>query len=86
MKVYMITKQGMDYSRSTNEWLRDFSRQTGKHIEEINPDSRSGSMLCETYDIIQYPTILAVDDNGVMQNIWSGTMLPTIGEVSYYAN
>lgn len=85
MKVYMITKDSTDYSRIVEEWLRDFSRQTGKTIEIVDPDSLDGSEFCRAYDIVEYPTIIAVDDGGSMQNTWRGTMLPTIGEVSYYA-
>lgn len=85
MKVVVVYKQETDYARSVMEWLRDFERQTGEHIEEIDPDSRAGASLCRTYDIVEYPTLLAIDSDGQLQNLWRGTMLPTISEVSYYA-
>ncbi len=84
MKVVAVYKQERDYTRSVTEWLRDFERQTGKSIEEIDPDSREGASLCRTYDIVEYPTLLALDNEGQLQNIWRGVILPTISEVSYY--
>lgn len=81
----MVYKVESDHARAVIDYLRDFKRQTGKDLEEIDPDTRDGSALCRTYDIVQYPTIVALDDNGVMQNMWSGLPLPTISEVSYYA-
>lgn len=85
MKVVVVYKPDSEYARVVTDWLRDFERQTGKKLEEIDPDSRSGASLCRSYDVVEYPTLLALDDNGQLQNMWRGTMLPTISEVSYYA-
>lgn len=84
MRVVIIYKQDSEYARSVSEWLREFQRRTGTTIEEMNPDTREGTMFCSAYDIVEYPTIIALDDSGQMQNTWRGTMLPTISEVSYY--
>lgn len=84
MKTYIIYKEFSDHGREVREYLRDFERETGKKLEEINPESREGESLCRAYDIVEYPTLLAVDDQGVMQQMWRGTPLPQISEVSYY--
>lgn len=84
MKVFVVYKQESDYARVVLDWLREFGRQTGKTIEEIDPDSRSGASFCRDYDIVEYPTLVALDEEGHIQNLWRGTMLPTISEVSYY--
>ncbi len=84
MKVVVVYKQESDYARAVLDWLGDFKRQTGKSLEEIDPDTRSGSIFCRDYDIVEYPTFVAVDEMGAMQNTWQGAMLPTISEVSYY--
>lgn len=67
-------------------FLSDFERQTGRTIETVDPNTRDGTQLCETYDIVEYPSIVALDDNGQLQNIWKGRPLPTISEVSYYVS
>jgi len=36
------------------------------------------------YDIVEYPTIIALSDSGQLQNLWRGLPLPTISEVSFY--
>lgn len=84
MKVMVVYKPDSDHARLVSDWLRDFTRQTGKTLEEINPDTREGASICRTYDIVEYPTLVALDDSGGMQMMWRGTMLPTISEVSYY--
>ena len=84
MKVVVVYCQESDHAREVTNFLRDFSRQTGRIIEEIDPDSREGDSFCRTYDIVEYPTLIALDDNGVMQHLWRGRPLPTISEVSFY--
>ncbi len=84
MKVYVVYKQDSDHARAVIDWMRDFHRQTGKVVEEVDPESRQGEMFCRTYDIVEYPTLVALDDASALQNMWRGTMLPTISEVSYY--
>ncbi len=86
MKAYIAYKEQSDHARAVTEFLRDFERRTGKKVELINPETPSGSGFCETYDIVEYPTVVAVDDNGALLNQWRGLPLPLIDEVSYYAN
>ena len=85
MKTYMVYKDASDHARQVIDFMRDFERQTGKQLEVIDPETREGSGFCSTYDVVEYPTIIAVDDNGVLQNMWRGTSFPTISELSYYA-
>lgn len=85
MKVIVVYKPDSEHARAVTDWLRDFSRQTGKILEEVNPDTKEGTQICRNYDIVEYPTIVAFDNNGVLQNMWRGATLPTISEVSYYS-
>lgn len=84
MKVSVIFKEESDYAREVLDYLRDFERQTGHILETIDPDSRDGADTCRAYDIVEYPSIIAVCDSGQLQNMWRGRPLPTISEVSYY--
>lgn len=84
MKAYIVYKYESDHARAVLDYLRDFERQTGRKPETIDPESRDGAAFCRLYDIVEYPTVIATDSNGVMQNEWRGLPLPTIMEVSYY--
>ena len=84
MRVVVVYKEETDYARQVIDYLRDFKRQTGHDLEELNPESGAGIGFCETYDIVEYPTIVALSDSGQLQNQWRGLPLPTISEVSYY--
>lgn len=83
-RVVCVCREGMDYSRQVFDWIEDFYRQTGKRIEVIDPDVEYS--FCEAYDIVQYPTILALDDRGAVLASWKGEDMPLINEVNYYTD
>ncbi len=84
MRVAVIYKIESDHAREVLDYLRDFARQTGHAIEEIDPDTPEGAHFCRTYDIVEYPTLVALSDSGQLQTMWRGRPLPTISEVSFY--
>lgn len=84
MRVVVVTKDNTEYAREVSDYLRDFQAQTGHTLEVLNPESSEGVMFTGTYDIMQFPTLIAIADDGQIQQTWVGTPLPTINEVSYY--
>ena len=84
MRVVCIYRDNQDYTRSVDEWLENFRRQTGKELEIMDPDRDAN--FCQVYDIVEYPTIIALDNQGSVAAIWQGRTLPFINDVSYYAS
>lgn len=84
MKAYVIYKYESDHARPVLDYLRDFERKTGKEMDVIDPDTREGDAFCRTYDIVEYPTIITTDSNGILQRQWRGLPLPLIDEVIAY--
>lgn len=84
MRTFVVYRTESDHARDVMTFLEDFRRQTHKDVEVIDPDTVHGAELCRLYDIVEYPSIVAVDEDGGMQNLWKGLPLPTISEVSYY--
>ncbi|TAL14908.1 hypothetical protein EPN95_01625 [Patescibacteria group bacterium] len=84
MRVVIVYKNDSDSARDVLDFLRDFKRQTGHDLQTLEPESPDGEQFCRAYDIVEYPTVIALSDDSVMQNTWTGLPLPTISEVSYY--
>lgn len=82
MSVICIYKDNEDYTRNTEEWLENFYRQTGRKIDTMNPDENPD--FCEAYDIVEYPTIIAIGSSGEVRSMWRGAALPLIDEVLSY--
>lgn len=84
MKITIVYREESDHAREVFDFLHDFEKRTGQTIEEINPDSPRNEFFIRAYDIVEYPTILALTDEGKVLNQWRGRPLPMIDEVSYY--
>ena len=84
MRVVIIWRDDTDYARTVIDWLRDFEHRTGTMPESLSPDEPEGESLCHAYDVVEYPTILALDVDGSLLQMWRGTEMPRIGDVSYY--
>jgi len=84
MRVVVVYRDATDYARQVTDFLADFKRQTGRDLETLDPDTPDGSSFCRAYDIVEYPSLIAISDEGQLQNLWRGLPLPTISEVSYY--
>ena len=82
MRVVCVYRDKQDYTRSVEEWIENLRRQTGREIETMDPDKNPS--FCETYDIVEYPTMLAIDTDGSLLQMWRGTDMPRISDVSYY--
>jgi len=85
MKVIVVYRSDSEHGRTVEEYLRDFSRRTGRGVETIDPDTAEGASVCRTYDLVEYPSVIALSDDGQLQSSWRGLPLPTISELSYYA-
>ena len=84
MRVVIVWREESDYGREMRDWIRDFESRSGVSPESVNPDEQNGISLCKAYDIVEYPSILALSDNGSMLHMWRGRPLPQIDAVSYY--
>ena len=84
MRVVVIYKDRMDYTRQVEDFMHDFTRQTGRELETLDPETPDGVGFCRTYDILEFPTLVALSDDGRLLHMWKGLPLPTISEVSYY--
>lgn len=85
MRIVMIYREKSDYRMAVETFLHDYRARTGQDIETLDPDSRDGVNLCRTYDVVEYPTLLAIGPDGMMYQMWRGTNLPTVSEVAMVA-
>lgn len=86
MRIICIGREASDYGRMVDDWVREFERRTGAEIENIDPDSSEGERLCRIYDVVEYPTIMALGEDGSLGAMWRGKTLPTFDEVTYWLN
>ena len=87
MKVLVLYRPNSEYSRTVEEFIRDFKYQheaDGNKIAVVDIDSRDGSATASLYDVMQNPAILALSDDGQLVKSWVGQDLPLMQEVAGY--
>ena len=85
MRIVVVYKDVSDHGREVREYVDDFKRQTGLKIEVMDPDSGRNEFFLQAYDIVEYPTTLAIADDGRLLQMWRGRPFPLIDEAAYYA-
>lgn len=86
MRIVMVYREASEHRMAVESFLRDYRFRTGRDIETINPDTREGMSFCRLYDIVEYPTIVALGPDNSLYQVWRGAQLPTISEVATVAN
>lgn len=84
MKVVILYRPNSEHDTLVQDFLRDYKRRTNKDLELMSLDTREGAEMARLYDVVDYPAIIAREDDGHLQQMWQGEKLPLIDEVSYY--
>lgn len=85
MKVVILYRTHSEQATNVESFIRDFqtSHRSGR-LEVLDVDSRDGMAMATLYDVMQYPAILALRDDGSVLKSWEGDALPLMDEVAYY--
>lgn len=87
MKVVVLYRPKSEHSRKVEDFARDFSRfNSSRRLELVSLDTRDGASTATLYDVMQYPAILALRDDGQILKEWEGDMLPLMNEVAHYSS
>ena len=85
MKVVILYRPNSDHASKVEAFIRDFKyRNEASHIDALDADSREGLAIASLYDIMSYPAIIALRDDGSVLKYWDGGVLPLMDEVAYY--
>jgi len=85
MKVLILYRPNSEHGRLIEEFVHDYQqRHQATHLEVLSIDTREGSAMATLYDIMQYPAILVVQNDGSVQRSWEGDSLPLMDEVASY--
>lgn len=86
MRVLVLYRPNSEHGRIVEEFVHEFqSRHNAQKLELLNIDTRDGSASASLYDVVQYPAVMVLKDDGSLLRSWAGETLPLIDEVIAYA-
>lgn len=86
MKLFILYHPQSDHARMVEEYVRGFEQTRRKMIELISLESKEGAEMARLYDIVQYPAVLALRQDGQLLKLWQDEHLPLMDEVAAYSN
>ena len=86
MKVVVLYRPNSEHSTRVEEFAHDLERSSGGKVELVSVDTRDGASTASLYDVMTYPAILALQNDGQLIKDWGGSTMPLINEVSYYTH
>lgn len=87
MKVLVLYRPESEHGRIVEEFIHEFQRvHSEERLEVLNIDSRDGSATASLYDVMRYPAILILQNDGYLSKSWEGDSLPLMDEVVSYAH
>lgn len=87
MKLLILYRPDSEHSTDVESFVRDFQHQheIGRKLELVSLNTRDGAATASLYDVMSYPAILALANDGSVINIWQGMPMPLMDEVAGYA-
>lgn len=82
MKAVILYRPNSEFARPVEEYVKDFEANRNKIIELLSLDTVKGADLAKLYDIMQYPALLIIREDGQLLKEWQGERLPLMDEVS----
>ena len=87
VKLLILYRPDSEHSSAVESFIRDFQQQhyvDEKKLEILSINTRDGVAMASLYDVMSYPAILAIANDGSLLNMWVGEQLPLMEEVASY--
>jgi hypothetical protein len=85
MRLVILYRPNSEHARAVETFVQDYrDRHADGRVELVDVDGREGAATVTLYDIMQYPAILALANDGSVLQMWQGDTLPLMDEVAGY--
>lgn len=87
VKLLILYRPNSEHASAVESFIRDFQHQHNideKKLEILSLNTRDGAATASLYDIVNYPAIVAIANDGSVLNMWEGDRLPLMDEVAGY--
>ena len=85
--MVILYRPDSEHATAVEDFVRDFQGryESGRRLELVSLNTRDGAATASLYDVMSYPAILALANDGSVLNVWQGVPMPLMDEVAGYA-
>jgi hypothetical protein len=85
MRAVILYHPKSEHESRVLDYRREFhNRHQDREIELLSLETKEGAGMAALYDIVRYPAILVIAENGSLQKLWQDENLPLMDELDYY--
>ncbi|MGH7156504.1 MAG: hypothetical protein ACREGG_00055 [Candidatus Saccharimonadales bacterium] len=85
MRAVILYHPGGEFAGLAEDYKRDFeTRHQGKEIELLSLEEAAGAEAAKLYDVVRYPALLVISNDGSLLKLWQDQPWPVMDEVSSY--
>ena len=84
MKLCILYHTNDENTRSVEEFVSNFKYYSDHSVDLISLETKEGASMAQLYDIVDYPAILVIRDDGQLSHFWQGKGFPQIDEILGY--
>jgi hypothetical protein len=86
MKVVVLYRPNSEHYGRVMDYVHDYKRMhPNTQLEMLSLDTVEGAETARLYDVYSYPAILALSNDGHLQQLWQSDQLPLMHEIDAYA-
>ncbi len=76
-----------EFAGMAEDFARDYHRKFSDRpeVELVSLEVVEGSELAKLYDVVRYPAMLVISEDGRLQKLWQDRPFPLLDEVMAYA-
>lgn len=85
MRMVALYHPKSEHSGRVEDYAHEYHmRHPDREIELISVDTREGWELAKLYDVVRYPALMVITDDGRLQQMWQEQQLPLMNEIDSY--
>jgi hypothetical protein len=85
MRTVILYHSQSEFAGKAEDFKRDFeNRHPDKKIELLSLETDQGAEMAKLYDIVRYPAIVVMTNEGHLQKFWQDQPFPLMDEVFAY--
>lgn len=82
MKIVALYHPSSEWARDVETYAHDIERTQGVQVELVSLETRDGAAMASLYDVMHFPAVMVIKEDGQMQQLWQGEQLPLMNEVA----
>lgn len=86
MKIAILYRPKSEQEGKALDYARDYKQLKGKELDLVSLDSIEGDNMAKLYGITQYPAVVAIKEDGQLEQLWQGEAWPQMNELDYYTS